>query len=141
MVLTLGVDLLVGVVGGLVGYFAYVSIAGRSVVGLFFSPPVQDETDGESVRARISGPASFVNSQKAARWIAKIPESCRSVSVDFREATIVDYNFLALVEAELKKKNGLNFTFEGLDESKRCAVSPHPLATRFPPRGNRRRVS
>jgi MFS superfamily sulfate permease-like transporter len=128
VILTVSVDLLVGVIAGLLAYALFALIHTRdlkNVCSLRYTSVIE----GDSAKLTIQGSALFSNVHGALAWLADLPTSCRMVRFDFSQVSFVDHSFLLRIVMERQRYADREIRLEGLDADCR-AFSSHELATR-----------
>ncbi|MEZ4246929.1 MAG: SulP family inorganic anion transporter [Polyangiales bacterium] len=128
LVLTLAVDLLVGIAAGIVLKIALHAFRARSLTALFRAT-VKSERLDETLTVYVKGPATFLALLKARKALQPaFDPTVEHVVLDLSEATVVDHTFLERVyglAAELPKAD---LQLRGHDRLQ--PVSEHPHAAR-----------
>ncbi len=127
MALTVCVDLLAGVVAGIVLKMA-LHVARGLRLRDFFSSEIREEVDGNTLTLSVVGSAVFSNFLAIQRRIEAAPPIVERVVIDFSAAMFVDHTTLERLHA-IKHSNKIGIIeVSGLHNLK--SVSNHELATR-----------
>ncbi len=127
MVLTVCVDLLVGVIGGVV-LKMLLHVARGIRMRDFFSADIQERTEGNKLTITVRGSAVFSNFLALQKSIKLAPLEVDRILIDFSGAMFVDHTTLERLHG-LKRSNGhRSIELIGLENFRR--VSTHELATR-----------
>jgi MFS superfamily sulfate permease-like transporter len=129
LVLTLAVDLLVGVAAGLLLKIILHHFRGASLRAMFKTKVVREDA-GEEMRVAIQGAASFASLLKVRRHLKDVSENIKVVKVDLREASMVDHTFLLRLDAMAMEWPNAKLEIVGLDTMKAAAHHPHAVRTR-----------
>ena len=127
MALTVGVDLLVGVVAGVALKMMLHIIRGLRLRD-FFKSEIQESIDGNKLTISVQGSAVFSNYLAIQKRIELAPAEITSILIDFSGSIFVDHTTLERLHG-FKCSNGLcSIELVGLDNLR--GVSSHELATR-----------
>ena len=126
-VVTLTIDLLMGVLSGVVLEAVLHLLRGVPPLALF-RLPIQREDAGPLTHLRVNGPAVFSNYLVLNHQICAALGAGRQVRVDFTHAALVDHTTLDRVETFERLNGTRQFQFGGLD--RHGSTSAHALATR-----------
>lgn len=124
--LTLAVDLLAGIAGGVVLKFIFHLARGVSPKRLF-SAHVEKREEGEVTVLVVREAAIFSNYLSLAKHLSAVPPGAKLV-VDVSDTRLVDHTVLEHFEREKRERSvaGGSFTLRGLEQHKR--VSSHPMS-------------
>lgn len=128
MIVTITVDLLVGVFAGLLMKMIIHLVNGVPFAGLF-KPAVDEIVEGNRVVLRVKHAAVFSNYLTIKKHLLK-HENAKLVVVDFEDARLVDHTVMEKLheQEDLFKRSGRKLELCGLDGHK--SLSAHPLAAR-----------
>lgn len=128
MIVTITVDLLVGVFAGLLMKMIIHLLNGVPFAGLF-KPAVEEVVDGDRVVLRVKHAAVFSNYLTIKRHLMK-HENSKLVIVDFEDARLVDHTVMEKLheQEDLFKRSGRKLELCGLEGH--TSLSAHPLAAR-----------
>jgi len=127
MVLTVCVDLLVGVIGGVV-LKMLLHLARGLHFRDFISADIQEHTEEKTLTITVRGSAVFSNFLAIQKSIEVAPKEVDKILIDFSAAMFVDHTTLERLHG-LKRSNGhRSIEMVGLDNLR--SVSNHELATR-----------
>lgn len=125
LLVTLGKDLLVGVMAGLLVKLVLHLIRGVKFSELFSFNA--DITDGEYFKIALIGPAIFTNSLKFQKVLNEAIKTNKKIIIDFSRATLVDHTTFIILNATREKLSGESLEIRGTAHLK--PVSSHHMAT------------
>jgi len=128
MIVTITVDLLVGVFAGLAMKMVIHLLNGVPFAGLF-KPAVEEVVEENRVILRVKHAAVFSNYLTIKKYLVK-HENAKHLIVDFEDARLVDHTVMEKLheQEDLFKRAGRKLELCGLDGH--TSLSAHPLAAR-----------
>ncbi len=128
LLVTLAVDLLVGIAAGVLVKLALDTARARTFVGLFRTRVTSDRR-GPELAVTVKGPATFLSVTKVMRACAPASDpAVERVVLDVSAASLVDHTLLARIHAVAREWPTAELTLR--ESAALEPVAPHPLATR-----------
>ena len=127
MALTVGVDLLVGVIAGVV-LKVLLHLARGLRLRDFFSADIQEHTEEKTLTITVRGSAVFSNFLAIQKSIEVAPKEVDRILIDFSAAMFVDHTTLERLHGLKHSNSHRSIEMVGLDNLR--SVSNHELATR-----------
>lgn len=126
-VLTITVDLLVGVVAGIILELLIHHFRGASYRSLF-SGCVETRIDGPEAMLTVRGPAVFTNLLGVRNQVLDLKGKCDHIVLNLEQAEIVDHTFQTRIRSLAEEFEHSEFEIRGIENL--VASSQHPCATR-----------
>ena len=128
ILVTLGSDLLIGILAGIVTKLIIHSIYGVPFKSLF-KPFLTINEEGDVYTVDVEHSAIFSNYIGLKKQLDNLPRG-KKIILDFADTRVVDHTVMEHLHelAEKYRQGGGQFVIQGLDDHK--PISGHPLATR-----------
>lgn len=129
VVMTIAVDLLVGVIFGIIVKIIIYSIWGLKPKEIFLTNVMVDDWDAETVNIRILDAASFWAVTKVKDTLYSLPQA-KVINLDLSDCRVVDHSMMEFLERYKlsAKSEGISFNISG--EHGLRMISDHELGTR-----------
>ena len=127
-VVTVGVDLLLGVIAGIVCQLLINIYQGLGVTELF-NVKHEKSTESGELKLKIYSPVGFTNSYKLKKTLEESIPTNSKIVVDFSESSMVEHSCFQVIETLVKNHDKVSIRVTGLESHD--SVSDHAHSTKY----------